>query len=180
MLRWLWQHCLFHRPKHSPHMLGFVLSPGDHTLVGLVALAAARRLGMATCSTDHRAGNRGATDLNTAPVPSPTSSARPLPPPCLPSLHRDGVVWAGGAGGGCTELLLTFQDAIVCLSGFAASLGPQQSVLLSSHIYIDPLPPPQAFSHFPSFSFSSRGKEGSGSGRSEQPRGRLFGRVGRA
>lgn len=59
----------------------------------------------------------------------------------LPSLHRDGVVWAGGAGGGCAaELLLTFQDAIVCLSGFAASLGPQQSVLLSSHIYIDPPP----------------------------------------
>lgn len=38
------------------------------------------------------------------------------------------------------ELLLTFQDAIVCLSGFAASLGPQQSVLLSSRIYIDPPP----------------------------------------
>ena len=97
--------------------------------------------------------------------------------PLLPSLHWVGVVWAGGTGGGCAaELLLTSQDAIVCLSGFAASLGPQQSVLLSSHIYIDPPP----FSHFPSLSFSSRGKEGSGSGRSERPRGRLFGRGGRA
>lgn len=59
--------------------------------------------------------------------------------PLLPSLHWVGVVWAGGTGGGCAaELLLTSQDAIVCLSGLAASLGPQQSVLLSSHIYIDP------------------------------------------
>lgn len=98
----------------------------------------------------------------------------------LPSLHWGGVVWAGGTGGGCApELLLTSQDAIVCLSGFAASLGPQQSVLLSSHIYIDPPPSTTAFSHFPPFSFASRGKEGSGSGGSEQPRGRLFGRVGR-
>lgn len=98
-----------------------------------------------TRSTHHRMRSRGATDLSTAPVPSPPSSARPLPPlsPAhrLSSLPRDGVVWAGGAGGGCAaELLLTFQDAIVCLSGFAASLGPQQSVLLSSHIYIDPPP----------------------------------------
>lgn len=64
-----------------------------------------------------------------------------FPLPLMPSPHRGGVVWAGGTGGGCAaELLLTSQDAIVRLGGFAASLSPQQSVLLSSHIYIDPPP----------------------------------------
>lgn len=115
-LRWLWRYC--------PLLLLYLSDQSTaHTRWAL------RFPQVITYSTDHRVRSRGATDLSTATVPS------------LPSLHRDGVVWAGGAGGGCAaELLLTFQDAIVCLSGFAASLGPQQSVLLSSHIYIDPPP----------------------------------------
>lgn len=104
-------------------------------------LSTDEHLGLTTQGIDHRVGSKCF-----RPKHCSLYLACPQQPghyhlPLLPSLHWVGVVWAGGTGGGCAaELLLTSQDAIVCLSGFAASLGPQQSVLLSSHIYIDPPP----------------------------------------
>lgn len=50
---------------------------------------------------------------------------------------------AGGVGKWNKEAVFAafnIPDAIVCLGGFVASLCPQQSVPLSSHIYIDSLP----------------------------------------
>lgn len=58
----------------------------------------------------------------------------PAPPPA--QRPRGQVEWGGG--GVCCRAAFNIPDAIVCLGGFAASLHPRQSVLLSSHIYIDP------------------------------------------
>lgn len=71
-------------------------------------------------------------------------------------------------------------DAIVCLGGFVASLRPQQSVLLSSCVYIDSPPSAVSLLPLPSFPLSSHGQEGSGSGRSEQRGGGCLAGVGRA
>lgn len=78
-------------------------------------------------------------------VAQPPSASGPLHhlPPTAQRPGRAGPGWRGPVelgGGSAAALLLTSRDAIVCLSGFVASLGPRQSVLLSSHIYIDPPP----------------------------------------
>lgn len=65
----------------------------------------------------------------------PALRARPPAPP--PAQRPCGQVEQGG-GGVCCRAPFNIPDAIVCLGAFGASLHPRQSVLLSSHIYIDP------------------------------------------
>ena len=65
----------------------------------------------------------------------PALRARPPAPP--PAQRPCGQVEQGG-GGVCCRAAFNIPDAIVCLGAFGASLHPRQSVLLSSHIYIDP------------------------------------------
>lgn len=66
---------------------------------------------------------------------SPIQGSVDPPPPAQRRGRQRGQVEQGG--GFCRGAAFNIPDAIVCLSGFSASLRPRQSVPLSSHIYID-------------------------------------------